>query len=281
MNIKEALFEGISLLRKACPDNAETDARVLLCRLLCKDTVFVYTHPDYELHEIEQKKYFSMIKKKAEGMPLNYLTNLREFMSLDFRVNEDVLIPRHETEFLVEEVIKYCKDIEIPSILEIGTGSGCIAVSLAYYMESARITAADISQKALRTASVNALSNKVSNRIKFIRSDIFKNVPLDKYDVIVSNPPYIPTPDIASLDRQVKDYEPLIALDGGEDGLYFYTQIIKFSKNYLKPRGLIVFEVGINQSGRVSQLMRSNSFKTNVLKDLQGIERIVAGRIIG
>ena len=200
-------------------------------------------------------------------------------MGLDFFVQEGVLIPRPDTETLVEEIINICNNRTGLNILDIGTGSGAITISLAKYLDKSHVISADISDIALEIASKNAISNNVDERIDFIKSDVFSNVPKEeKFDLIVSNPPYIRKSDIDGLDRQVKDFEPYNALEGGEDGLDFYRKITKESKAFLKNKGILEYEVGHDQAQDVSQIMQENGFEGIYTKcDLQGFERVVIG----
>ncbi len=202
-------------------------------------------------------------------------------MGLDFFVKEGVLIPRPDTETLVEEIIDLCKDKnEEVDILDIGTGSGAITVSLAKYIANSKVMSFDISEIPLQVGKINAINNDVDNKIEFVKSDVFSAIK-DKeiqFDVIVSNPPYIPKKDIETLHTQVKDYEPYNALEGGEDGLDFYRQITKESIDYLKQGGILAYEVGHDQAEDVSEIMKSYGYtKIYKKKDIQGIDRVVIG----
>ena len=220
-----------------------------------------------------------MIKERLNERPIAYIIGNREFMGLDFFVKEGVLIPRPDTETLVEEIINICNNKSELNILDIGTGSGAITISLAKYLNDAHVTSADISDIALEIASKNAVSNDVNKKIDFIKSDIFSNISREeKFDIIVSNPPYIKKEDIPGLDRQVKDFEPYNALEGGEDGLDFYRKITEESKYFLKNKGILAYEVGHDQASDVIQIMKENGFESIYTKcDLQGFERVVIG----
>ena len=201
-------------------------------------------------------------------------------MGLDFYVQEGVLIPRPDTEPLVEEIIELCKSKENLSILDIGTGSGAITISLAKYLKTSKVKSFDISDIALEIGKKNAISNEVDDRVEFIKSDLFSSIENKniKFDVIVSNPPYIPKKDIETLHTQVKDYEPYTALEGGEDGLDFYRSITEQSRMYLKENGILAYEVGHDQAEDVSEIMKKNGYtKIYTKKDLQGIDRVVIG----
>ena len=202
-------------------------------------------------------------------------------MELDFFVKEGVLIPRPDTETLVEEIIELCKNkSEQINILDIGTGSGAITVSLAKYIENSKVMSFDISDIPLEVGKINAINNEVDNKIEFVKSDVFSAIKdtEKQFDVIVSNPPYIPKKDIETLHTQVKDYEPYNALEGGEDGLDFYRQITKESIDYLKQGGILAYEVGHDQAEDVSEIMKSYGYtKIYKKKDIQGIDRVVIG----
>jgi release factor glutamine methyltransferase len=221
-----------------------------------------------------------MLSNRSEGMPVQYITGYQEFMSLDFDVQPGVLIPRQDTEILAETVIGCCrKNREPATILDLGTGSGCIAVSLAYYLDECSVTAVDISEMALKIAYCNAVKNKVSERITFTAGNLFDNLGPVKFDVIVSNPPYARRHDIRTLQREVRDYEPVQALDGGEDGLWFYREIAGKAAGFLKPGGLLAFEVGYDQSDAVVQILEYDYTDIAVIKDLAGINRVVSGKL--
>ena len=286
MILKDVLKEGVDFLKSLGNEAPAFEAGVILCHILRCQKVFLYTHDDYKLNEKEYREFIEAVRKRANGVPLQYITGHQEFMSLDFKVTPDVLIPRQDTEILVESVIEYVKkDSKENSIeiLDIGTGSGCIAVSLAHYIKNSRVVAMDISQKALDVAKYNAQKNNVMNRMDFICGDIFTDLDnifgnyKKEFDIIVSNPPYIPSDEIAYLEKQVKDFEPPEALDGGRDGLDFYRIIIKYGVNFLKKQGLLAFEVGINQAGDVLDMMKEKHFNIRIIKDLSGIERVVMG----
>ena len=223
-----------------------------------------------------------VIKILKKGIPIEHITHQKEFMKLIFFVDKNVLIPRQDTEILVEEVIKIAKRINAKKILDLCTGSGAIAVSLAKYLPQTEITAIDISNDALKIAKKNAVSNNVENQITFISSDMFTNLNEEKFDIIVSNPPYIKTNVIKELDIQVKN-EPYIALDGGEDGLDFYKKIINESYQYLKCNGYLCLEIGFDQKFDVIELIENaEKFEgTYSKKDLFDNDRIIITRMRG
>lgn len=216
------------------------------------------------------------VSRLVAGEPVQYIVGGCEFMSLWFKVNSATLIPRCDTEILVEELINKLSD-KPAKILDIGTGSGCIAVSLAHYLPLAEVLSVDISDKALQTARENAKLNKVFDRCRFEKCDILESIPNYIPDVVVSNPPYIPQKDIAELDRKVKDFEPLSALVGGMDGLDFYRRISKDIP--LASDGILAFEVGIGQADAVADIMSGRFEEIRIIKDLSGIDRVVIGKL--
>ena len=279
MTIKEILIQYSKELENIS-DTPRLDVEMLLKKALGDvDSMYIRMYLDKQLTEEQEKYFLEMIKERLNERPIAYIIGNREFMGLDFFVQEGVLIPRPDTETLVEEIINICNNRTGLNILDIGTGSGAITISLAKYLDKSHVISADISDIALEIASKNAISNNVDERIDFIKSDVFSNVPKEeKFDLIVSNPPYIRKADIDGLDRQVKDFEPYNALEGGEDGLDFYRKITKESKSFLKNKGILAYEVGHDQAQDVSQIMQENGFEGIYTKcDLQGFERVVIG----
>lgn len=277
MLLKDAFREGIEKLKLLNIDAPVITAGAILCSVLGCERTFLYTHDHYLLSKDEYDRYCDALNRKMNGEPLQYITGSQEFMSLNFAVGPEVLIPRQDTEILVEFVIEFVGRKENISILDIGTGSGCIAISLASYIKGSHVLGVDISKEALEIARKNAQNCGVEDRVDFIESNLFEKVPTQKFDIIVSNPPYIPNRVIGTLDRQVKDFEPKIALDGGEDGLDFYRRIVKESVDYLKPKGLLAFEVGFDQAQEVIKIMETSYENIKTIKDLAGIERVVTG----
>lgn len=283
MTIKEALDRAIKKLKIANIEASVTEAGALLCYILKCDKVFLYSHNEYVLSEEENENFFSVVEERSQGRPFQYIVGYQEFMSLKFMVTPDVLIPRQDTEILVEKIIQEHQNKEEIHIIDIGTGSGCIAISLAHYLKQSRVTAVDVSEKALNVARKNSILNKVENKIVFLINNILlEEVSLIKgfkYDIVVSNPPYIPTNSMFELQREVKDYEPHLALDGGEHGLDFYKKIIKCAPRFLKPGGLLAFEIGYQQALSVSKIMRKDYHKIEIIKDLSGSDRVIVGML--
>ena len=263
-------------------DTPRLDVEIFLQKALGDvDRIYIHLNLNKELTKEQYDEFLGYINDRINGRPVAYIVGNREFMGLDFFVKEGVLIPRPDTETLVEEIIELCKNKnEEINIVDIGTGSGAITVSLAKYIKNSKITSLDISDIPLEVGKINAVNNGVDNRIEFLKSDVFtaiKNTE-KKFDIIVSNPPYIPKKDIETLHTQVKDYEPYNALEGGEDGLDFYRQITEESVQYLKQGGILAYEVGHDQSEDVSKIMKHHGYdKIYTKKDIQGIDRVVIG----
>lgn len=281
MTIVEAIKKGMIELKNANIESPKLKSRLLMQFILNKPRQYVIVNDMKQLNLGEEKKYFESIAEMRQGIPLEHITHQKEFMKLNFFVDENVLIPRQDTEILVEEVIKIAQKTNAKKILDLCTGSGAIAVSLAKYLPQSEIVAIDISNDALKIAKKNAINNEVQNQITFISSDMFINLNNEKFDIIVSNPPYIKRNVIESLDEEVKK-EPYIALDGGEDGLYFYKKIIKESYQYLKYGGYLCLEIGFDQKIDVIELIENEEKFENTYskKDLYDNDRVVVTRII-
>jgi len=279
MNIQELLKYGTSILKGAGISEPMREVSTFMCDALGCETVFLYCHPRYELTSKQQDDFLIMLKRRKNGEPIQYIRNYQEFMGLKFLVTPDVLIPRHDTETLVEQVIKVALQKSNPTILDMCTGSGCIAVSIAKYVLHCQVTATDISDRALKIASNNSLSMKVYDRVTLVQGNLFDNIH-STFDIIVSNPPYIRTNDIDTLQPEIK-FEPKIALDGGVDGLMFYRHIIKDSVNYLNKDGsILALEVGSGQANEVNRLMQQYNFHNiHVIKDVQHIDRVIIGTL--
>lgn len=268
---------GVQTLKDAGVAEAELDARLLL-EYVCKtDRNTLYSHPETEVLEDAYEAFLQLILRRKNREPLQHLTGLQDFMGLEFQVNENVLIPRQDTEILVEEALKVRMDGD--RILDMCTGSGCILTSILYYSNDCKGVGVDKSAEALRVAidnSARLLGEKTDDtEIYFINSDLFDEVS-DSFDIIVSNPPYIPTADIESLMPEVRKYEPLMALDGKNDGLWFYERIVERLNEFLKPGGWVLFEIGCEQGSDVSKLLSDAGFTNiEVIKDYAGLDRVV------
>lgn len=282
MTIREILLKYSKELEEIS-STPRLDVEILLQKALGNvDRLYIHLNLEKVLSEEEDNLFLKLINERLNNRPIAYIVGNREFMGLDFYVQEGVLIPRPDTEILVEEVIEIGKNKDEIEILDIGTGSGAITVSLAKYLDNANLTSVDISEIALEVGKKNAISNNVDNKIEFIKSNLFTEIDKNKkFDIIVSNPPYIRKKDVETLESQVKDFEPYTALEGGEDGLDFYRKITEQAKLYLKENGVLAYEVGHDQSEDVSKLMEINGY-TNIYtkKDLQGIDRVVIGTIL-
>jgi len=259
-------------------DSPLADADYLLIHLLGfsrRDLIL----GDRTLDNTQKSMFDEALKRLKSGEPVQYIAGKCEFMSLWFEVNRHTLIPRSDTEILVEAVADRCKGLQNLNILDIGTGSGCIAISLAHFLPKSFVTAIDISKDALTVAEKNAKSVGVSGRCTFLKWDIMQGFPTLKnpLEVIVSNPPYIPDADIDSLDKKVKSFEPLSALSGGNDGLDFYRRIVDTAN--LAKGGILAFEVGINQSQAVCDIMSDRFCDIQIKKDLGGIYRVIIGTL--
>ena len=282
MTISDAIKKGMIELKNDNIEEPKLKSRLLMQYVLNETRQYVIVNDMENLEKNKEKQYFEGIKILKKGIPIEHITHQKEFMKLNFFVDKNVLIPRQDTEILVEEVIKIAKRISAKKILDLCTGSGAIAGSLAKYLPQTEITAIDISNDALKIAKKNAVSNNVENQITFISSDMFTNLNEEKFDIIVSNPPYIKTNVIKKLDIQVKN-EPYIALDGGEDGLDFYKKIINESYQYLKCNGYLCLEIGFDQKFDVIELIENaEKFEgTYSKKDLFDNDRIIITRMRG
>lgn len=273
--LRNLLKHGEGVLAEAGISDATTDAWLLFEHVFDMTRSRFLLKWDDPADDNKAEEYLALVFKRCGHIPLQYITGVQEFMGLLFEVNENVLIPRQDTEILVEKIMDWInnKTIGRVSVLDMCTGSGCIAVSLAVLLKEARVTGADISEKALETAKRNALLNHAE--CDFIRSDMFSDVS-GRYDVIVSNPPYIRTADIEELMDEVKIHEPSGALDGGTDGLKFYRILVEKSHLFLREGGLLALEIGHDQAQDISLLLEENGYdEIEIVKDLPGLDRVV------
>ncbi|AIS51353.1 release factor glutamine methyltransferase PrmC [Thermoanaerobacter kivui] len=276
MKVYEAVNLGAAELKGICA-NPKFESELLLAYCLGIDRTKLILKKEEKLEGKQLKKFLELLNMRKSRIPYQYIVKKQHFMGLEFFVDENVLIPRPDTETLVEEVLKRLRKGDV--IIDIGTGSGAIAISIAKYFKNCTVYAVDISKKALEVAKYNAKMHGVLDKIVFIESDVFSNVSKDlKFDFIVSNPPYIKRSEIETLQKEVKK-EPIIALDGGPDGLLFYKKIIKEGPFYINIEGNIVFEIGYGQKEAVTDLLKKNGFEDiEVIKDLSGIDRVIIAK---
>lgn len=276
MNIKNLLIFGTKYLKDNNIDEANLKCKILLASILKVSKEYLIIHDLEELAENIVTEFKNKIEEIKNGKPIQYITNKQEFMGLNFYVNENVLIPQPDTEILVEEVISKMKQNVSSTVLDLCTGSGAIAISIAKNIDGLTVFASDISDKALEIAKKNARDNNV--QVEFILSDMFKNINI-KFDCIVSNPPYIEDNIIKTLPKEVQN-EPYIALAGGEDGLKFYRIIAENAKKFLKENGFVAVEIGYDQKDKVMQIFENEGYK-NIYskKDFGGNDRIVIANI--
>lgn len=289
--LKEAVAWGRAELEKNGVEEAALDSWYLLEHVTGVSRAAYYAYPDTEMTAEQESGYRDLVQRRGRHIPLQHLTGTQEFMGLEFQVNEHVLIPRQDTETLVEYALDHLKKGKVPEregrakILDMCTGSGCILLSvLAYAQEDLKKRnlpgeiegmGADISEDALRVAEKNA--ERLYPGVEFVKSDLFENIS-GRYGMILSNPPYIRTEEIRSLQEEVRLHDPFIALDGREDGLYFYRKIISEAPGFLEPGGILIFEIGYDQAEEVSRLFESAGYtEVTVKKDLAGLDRVVSG----
>ena len=279
MTAAELIAQAAKRLSDAGVPEPELDAKILFLEAFHMDQVHFLMNrmrPLTEEQRTQQETYEAMIDRRSARVPLQQILGSQEFMGLTFRVTPDVLIPRQDTETLVEQVLQEQKDPDI-RLLDLCTGSGCILLSLLHYSNDCEGTGVDISKEALQVAALNA--ELLGIKADFLKSDLYEKV-TGKFDLLVSNPPYIERKVIPTLMEEVREYDPYIALDGGEDGLDFYRRIIGGAQDYLKRGGQILMEIGSGQAQAVSELLREAGFKEiDVCRDFAGLDRVVSGRL--
>lgn len=309
MKLRELVSKGCDILVRNGIKEGRSNAEKLIMYIFDCDLKWMLLNGDTVVSDRAERSYFEFIDRRVKGEPLQYIITKQYFMGLEFKVNRDVLIPRQDTEVLVDEILKFLNknNIDADSILDLCTGSGAIAISLAYYLNKkncCRVYASDISPQAITIASANAEANGVNENITFLIGNMFEpleqfksslaksreeeirnskcafknnneNKKYERLDVIVSNPPYIPRAEINKLDKEVKEYEPSIALDGGEDGLDFYRIISKQAPKYLRSNGLLALEIGYDQARDVEDLLGSYFYNIQVIKDFAGLDRVI------
>jgi release factor glutamine methyltransferase len=277
-----SLFHHLDLANRSLrdaphPNRARTDAELLLLYVLEKNKAWLIAHGDELLSSDLSSSYFELLERRRRGEPIQYITGETEFYGLPFHVTPDVLIPRPETEHLVEKVLGLAANFSTPRIVDVGTGSGAIAVALAHHLPQAAITAIDLSASALAIARANAKRNGVA--IRFLEGNLLAPVADEQFEIVVSNPPYVPASDRESLAVEVRDYEPALALFAGDDGLEVYRRLIPSAFAAVVPGGFIALEIGFGQSPAVSALLARSGFQQiEFIPDLQSIPRVACAR---
>ena len=278
-NISETLKTAAEVLRQNGVAEPRREAKSLLAFTLQKDKTFLIAHSEYELSGEEEKRFRAILRRRANREPFQYITGKQEFYGLDFEVSNGVLIPRPETELIVENAVELLP--ENAEFCEVGIGSGCISVSILHEIETASAIGLDVSEKALQIAAINAETHNVSDRLKLQISDVFDILQTEKFDLIVSNPPYISGEDMENLQAEVRRFEPLSALTDGADGLSIIKKIVDDAPQFLKPRGFLLLEIGFGQADDVEQMFDENIWKSvEILPDLQNIPRIVKANLV-
>lgn len=279
MNIAESLAFAAASLEASGVAESRREAASLLTFVLARPGSFLIAHPEYELNDSELTGFEECVRRRSNREPFQYITGTQEFFGLEFRVTRDVLIPRPETEVLVEAAIEVLGSLKSPHFLEIGVGSGCISISILHSVIDAQAVAVDVSSGALRIAMENAHIHGVSERLRLRERDLFDGLN-EKFDMIVSNPPYIPDLDIGQLQPEVRTFEPHSALAGGSDGLDIIKRIVDGAPGHLKPGGSLLLEIGFGEADAVELLFRTPYWlECRLLPDLQGIPRIIIAKL--
>lgn len=280
MKLNEVLVKAYEILKNECIETYMLDAQILLCKVLNKDKLFIMLNRDVELLDSEIDLYFDLISLRMERMPVKYILKRCEFMGMEFNVEPGVLIPRPDTEILVEKVIEKIKENKYVEICDVCCGSGAIGLSVAAFVEKCAVKLLDISDIAIKVSKENTLKFDLSYRAEVEHSDLLSK-PIEEgnqFDCIVSNPPYIRKSEMSTLMKDVVDYEPDLALNGGEDGLQFYREITKQSRECLKNAGMLAYEIGHDQRVDVENILKNNGFeRIESYKDLAGHDRVVIG----
>jgi release factor glutamine methyltransferase len=282
-SVAENIRIAAQVLEQSGIGESRREASSLLVFALRKDKSFLIAHPEYELSPEEETRFREFLARRAAREPFQHITGKQEFYGLDFVVTKDVLIPRPETELLVENAIRILKDRENPAFCEIGVGSGCISVSILHEVKTATAVGLDISEKALEIAALNALNNGVAEQLKLEISDVFAALRQNaSFDLIVSNPPYIPREEIKDLQPEVRDFDPLDALTDGGNGLSIIEKITRDAPRFLKSGGSLLLEIGFSQSAKVREMFSPEIWQSvEILPDLQGIPRTVVAHLKG
>lgn len=276
MNISAHLKSATEILQSSGVSQPRREASSLLAFALDKNQTFLVAHSEYELSPAEEKRFQSALARRARREPFQHITGRQEFYGLDFLVTPDVLIPRPETELIVENAVEILREKQNPRLCEIGVGSGCISVAILHESKTATATGLDISERALEVARRNAERHRVSERIELKASDIFAALEDEEFDLIVSNPPYIPLKNVENLQAEVRNFEPLSALTDRKNGLSIIERIIGEAPRFLKADGFLLMEIGFDQSDKVREMFSPNQWRAvEILPDLQGIPRTV------
>ncbi len=280
MTVEECLKTAAASLADAGIENPRFEAASLTALAVKRDRTFLIAHPEYELTAAERRRFNDLLERRSARVPFQQLRGSQEFYGLDFEVTPEVLIPRPETETLVEAAIDALKDLDESRFCEIGTGSGCISVAMLANLPNSVAVASDVSETAVEVARRNAKRNGVDARVEFLVSDVFDSIDGSEFDAIVTNPPYIHVDDIPTLQAEVRDHEPLVALTDGGDGLSIIRQIVLDSPSRLKPHGRLFMEIGHRQSDAVAAMFDRDIWTdVHFLKDLQGIDRTIAAQL--
>lgn len=280
-SIEELINIGVKALEEI--ETARLDSRLLLGKILDKETLYLITNKHEKVSIDDEEQYLQLIEKRRNKMPVKYILEKCDFYGLDFHIEEGVLIPRSDTEILTYEVLKLTREDQKLKVCDLCTGSGAIAIALAVNRKNICVDAIDNYEVPERVTKINIKKNNMTDRVKFIKSDLLTEIikSKKKYNIIVSNPPYIRNEEIEKLMEDVKNYEPYTALSGGEDGLYFYKKIIMQAKEVLLNEGVLAFEIGYDQGMQVKNLMEENNFsQIKVIKDLAGLDRVVIGSLL-
>ena len=275
MNIKSAIIDGASILKRKFISSANLDSEILMAEAIKKKREFLILNSNFTIDQKDLKIFYKLIEKRSTREPIAYITNKKYFWTSEFFVTKDTLIPRPDTELIIENVLKFTKNKKSLRILDIGIGSGCILLSILKEKKNFYGTGIDISKKCLKISKINAINLKVDHRLKLIKTDVDKFIS-SKYDLIVSNPPYIVKKKLKYLDRDVVKYEPTQALNGGIDGLSEIRKVINKSSELIKKKGKLILEIGFDQKNKVINLLNKKGFYiNNILKDLAENDRCI------
>lgn len=279
VTLKDALTSAIQQLEANHVGSPRLNAETLLMFTLACNRAYLYAHPEQELNAKDEDRYFDVIAERASGKPSQYITGHQEFWGLDFVVTPSVLIPRPETEHVIEAVLELVRQNPRCKLVDVGTGSGCIALALAKELPGAEVHAVDISPEALEVAQANAARLELASRVRFHQGDLLSGFPVaPHFDLVVSNPPYVGLAEPEKVQRQVREFEPKVAVFSGETGLEVYHRLIPQARARLRPEGWLVMEIGYSIENQVTGMLKGWS-EVRIVPDLQGIPRIVAARL--